>query len=105
MTVRYLNTREVSERYGCSRNTAANYMRSMEHMEKPLMVREDVLRAWEAERTRAAGERYETPKKRRKVVPMIPRAMVAADGKHIVQRTRPTQEAARKRWEQVIKAL
>lgn len=86
MKDRLLTVSDIQERYQCSPNTARNYIRRMEHMEKPLRVRESVLREWEANRTRSAGESYLT-RKRRKVVPMIP-----TGGKHIVSRVRPQIE-------------
>lgn len=48
---RLLNVEDMMVRYQCSRRTAIRYMRMMEHMEKPLMVSEKVLRAWERSRT------------------------------------------------------
>lgn len=48
---RLLNVKDLMDRYGCSRQTAIRYMQKMEHMEKPYMVRETVLAAWERERT------------------------------------------------------
>lgn len=48
---RLVNVQGIMDRYGCSRQTAARYMRAMEHMEKPLMVTERALAAWEKSRT------------------------------------------------------
>ena len=41
----------LMERYQCSRQTATRYIRQMEHMEKPFMVKESVLSAWERSKT------------------------------------------------------
>ena len=48
---RLLSVSDLMERYKCSRQTAIRYMQKMEHLEKPYMVRETVLAAWERERT------------------------------------------------------
>ena len=48
---RLLSVQDLMERYQCSRQTAIRYMQKLEHMEKPYMVRETVLAAWERERT------------------------------------------------------
>ena len=48
---RLLSVQDLMARYQCSRQTAIRYMQKMEHMEKPYMVRETVLAAWERERT------------------------------------------------------
>ena len=48
---RLVSVENIMERYQCSRQTAARYMRAMEHMEKPLMVTEKALAAWERSRT------------------------------------------------------
>ena len=42
---------DLMARYQCSRQTAVRYIQKMEHMEKPYMVRESVLAAWERDRT------------------------------------------------------
>ena len=42
---------DICERYKCTPVTARKYMRSMEHIENPLMVTERALRAWEHGRT------------------------------------------------------
>lgn len=83
--------KEIAERYGCSVDTARDYMRRMEHMEKPLRVRESVLRAWECERTRQAGDvcRAEA-KRRRRPIPLCPAGIIPQGGKHIVSRVRPS---------------
>lgn len=43
-----LNVADIAARYKCSLPTARARMRQMEHMEKPLMVTESAVRAWEA---------------------------------------------------------
>jgi len=48
---RLLSVADLMARYQCSRQTAVRYMRKMEHQEKPYMVRESVLAAWERSRT------------------------------------------------------
>ena len=48
---RLLNVSEMMERYHCSRQTAIRYMRKMEHQEKPFMVRQSVVEAWDRSRT------------------------------------------------------
>lgn len=48
---RLLSVQDLMARYQCSRQTAIRYMRKMEHQEKPYMVRESVLAAWERSRT------------------------------------------------------
>ena len=48
---RLLSVADLMARYQCSRQTAIRYIRKMEHLEKPYMVRESVLTAWERERT------------------------------------------------------
>ena len=48
---RLLSVADLMDRYQCSRQTAIRYMQKMEHQEKPYMVRETVLAAWERERT------------------------------------------------------
>ena len=48
---RLLNVRDMMARYGCSRQTAIRYMQKMEHQEKPYMVRQSVVEAWDRSRT------------------------------------------------------
>jgi len=42
---------DIMSRYQCSRQTAVRYIQKMEHMEKPYMVTEKALRAWEQAKT------------------------------------------------------
>ena len=51
MMERLLSVADLMARYQCSRQTAIRYIQKMEHMERPYMVRETVLAAWERERT------------------------------------------------------
>ena len=53
---RLLSVQDLMARYQCSRQTAIRYMQKMEHQEKPYMVRETVLAAWERSRTVAPPE-------------------------------------------------
>lgn len=46
-----LSVRDLMARYQCSRQTAVRHMRRMEHMERPYMVTEKALTAYEASRT------------------------------------------------------
>ena len=48
---RLLSVADLMARYQCSRQTAVRYMQKLEHMERPYMIRESVLAAWERERT------------------------------------------------------
>ena len=48
---RLLSVQDLMDRYQCSRQTAIRYMQKLEHMEKPYMIRESVLMAWERSRT------------------------------------------------------
>lgn len=48
---RLLSVSDIMARYQCSRQTAVRHIKRMEHMEKPLMVRQSVLEADERERT------------------------------------------------------
>ena len=59
-----LNVADIAARYKCSLPTARARMRQMEHMEKPLMVTESAVRAWEAGKTLSPGKRAK-PKKRK----------------------------------------
>ena len=48
---RLLSVKDMMARYGCSRQTAIRYMLKMEHQEKPYMVRQSVVEAWDRSRT------------------------------------------------------
>lgn len=48
---RLLSVRDLMDRYQCSRQTAVRHMRKMEHMERPYMVTERALNAYEKSRT------------------------------------------------------
>ena len=48
---RLLSVKDVCERYQVKPATARKYMRSMEHMENPLMVSERAVKAWEFKKT------------------------------------------------------
>lgn len=49
---RLITVRAIQERYGCSRPTAAKYIRQMiPHMENPLTATEIAFREWEEKRT------------------------------------------------------
>ena len=48
---RLVTVQAMAERYGCSLATARKYIRDMEHMECPLMVSEQAVRAWERRKT------------------------------------------------------
>jgi len=48
---RLLSVRDLMDRYQCSRQTAVRHMQRMEHMERPYMVTERALNAYEKSRT------------------------------------------------------
>ena len=48
---RLLTVKDIANRYQVSEKTARRYMRKMAHMEKPLMVTEQAVEAWELGRT------------------------------------------------------
>lgn len=48
---RLLSVADLMARYQCSRQTAIRHMQKMEHMEKPYMVTEKALTAYERSRT------------------------------------------------------
>lgn len=48
---RILKPKDVAAHYGCSIQTARQYIRKMDHMEKPLSVYESALLQWEYMRT------------------------------------------------------
>jgi len=69
MLPRLYNAEDIAERYACSQITARRYIRQMRHMENPLRVMENDLRAWEAKRMVESAEviaqRVAEAKKRR----------------------------------------
>lgn len=77
-----LTVKEMAERYKCSEKTARRYMRSMEHMEKPLRVTEQAVEQWEFDRmvTVVTG-----PEKRK------PHRRYVTSGPIIISRTRPKE--------------
>lgn len=48
---RLLSVRDIMTRYQCSRQTAVRHIQKMEHMERPYMVTESALAAYERSRT------------------------------------------------------
>jgi len=48
---RLLSVADMMARYQCGRQTAIRYMRKMEHQERPYMVRQSVVEAWDRSRT------------------------------------------------------
>ena len=77
-----LTVKEMAERYKCSEKTARRYMRSMEHMEKPLRVTEQAVEQWEFDRTTDTTNR---PVKRK-----VPRRYTTS-GPIIISRVRPKE--------------
>ena len=48
---RLYSVQDICERYQCKAATARKFMRDMDHMEKPLMVSERAVAAWERRKT------------------------------------------------------
>lgn len=48
---RLFTVQDICTRYQCKAATARKYMRDMDHMEKPLMVTERAVAAWERRKT------------------------------------------------------
>ena len=48
---RLLTVNDIMDRYHCSRQTAIRHIQRMEHMERPYMVTEKALAAYERSRT------------------------------------------------------
>lgn len=48
---RLFTVQDICARYQCKAATARKYMRDMDHMEKPLMVTERAVAAWERRKT------------------------------------------------------
>lgn len=65
---RLLSVADLMDRYQCSRQTAIRYMRKMEHQERPYMVTEKALRAWEQSRTVNPPEMIRAEMRRQKVM-------------------------------------
>ena len=65
---RLLSVADLMDRYQCSRQTAIRYMRKMEHQERPYMVTEKALRAWEKSRTVNPPEMIRAEMRRQKVM-------------------------------------
>ena len=65
---RLFSVKDLMDRYQCSRQTAIRYMRKMEHQERPYMVTEKALRAWEQSRTVNPQELIRAEMRRQKVM-------------------------------------
>ena len=65
---RLLNVKDMMSRYGCSRQTAIRYMRKMEHQERPYMVRQSVVEAWDRSRTVNPPEAIRAEMRRQKLM-------------------------------------
>lgn len=65
---RLLSVKDLMDRYQCSRQTAARYIRRMEHLERPLAVRQSVVEAWERSRTVVPPEVIRAEMRRRKMM-------------------------------------
>lgn len=65
---RLLSVKDMMERYQCSRQTAIRYMQQMEHQEKPYMVRQSVVEAWDRSRTVNPPEQIRAEMRRQKVL-------------------------------------
>lgn len=65
---RLLSVADLMDRYQCSRQTAVRYMQKMEHQERPYMVRESVLAAWERGRTVNPPEVVRAEMRRQKIM-------------------------------------
>ena len=62
-----LSVSDMMARYQCSRQTAVRYMHKMEHQEKPYMVRQSVVEAWDRSRTVNPPEQIRAEMMRRKM--------------------------------------
>lgn len=62
---RWMTVADIMARYRCSAQTARKRMRQMVHMEKPLMVTEAAVAAWEREKTVCPMQPEEKRKPRR----------------------------------------
>ena len=63
-----LSVADMMARYQCSRQTAIRYMQRMEHMEKPYMVRQSVVEAWDRSRTVRPAEEIRAEMMRAKMM-------------------------------------
>ena len=63
-----LSVADMMSRYQCSRQTAIRYMQKMEHMEKPYMVRQSVVEAWDRSRTVRPAEEIRAEMMRAKMM-------------------------------------
>ena len=59
---------DLMDRYQCSRQTAIRHMQKMEHMEKPYMVTEKALMAYERSRTVRPAEEIRAEMMRAKMM-------------------------------------
>ena len=62
-----LSVSDMMARYQCSRQTAVRYMQKMEHQEKPYMVRQSVVEAWDRSRTVNPPEQIRAEMMRRRL--------------------------------------
>ena len=65
---RLFSVKDLMDRYQCSRQTAIRFIRKMEHQERPYMVTEKALRAWEQIRTVNPPELIRAEMRRQKVM-------------------------------------
>ena len=63
-----LSVSDMMARYQCSRQTAVRYMQKMEHQEKPYMVRQSVVEAWDRSRTVRPAEEIRAEMMRAKLM-------------------------------------
>ena len=63
-----LTPADIAARYKCSLPTARARMRQMEHMEKPYMVRQSVVEAWDRSRTVRPAEEIRAEMMRAKMM-------------------------------------
>ena len=63
-----LSVADMMARYQCSRQTAIRYMQKMEHQEKPYMVRQSVVEAWDRSRTVRPAEEIRAEMMRAKMM-------------------------------------
>ena len=78
-----LSVKDIMARYQCSDVTARKYMREMGCREKPLMVTEKAVEAWDQKMTQQQPERKRRERER-------PRETVTkVNGKYWVPRVRP----------------